>query len=71
MFLKLFMLLGFLLVFILATSQVVIPLWFNRPTFPMFRGKRRKLESDLAKAQDAVDQKELKIHVKDLKQQAR
>ena len=71
MFIRLLMATGLLVTLIFIVTQVIIPLWFSRPILSMFRGKRRALESDLARAQEAVDQRELKTRIKELKQQAR
>lgn len=55
MFLRLMEFLIYVILLLSIGSQIVIPLWRNRPMFPLFRQKR-KVESKFG---EAVEQKEV------------
>lgn len=65
MFLRLLELLFLVLVFIMVSTQVILPLWQNRPLFPIF-GRRRKVETQLGKVVEEREVNELEKRVHDL-----
>lgn len=44
---------------IMMITQVIVPLWKNRPIFPIFNRSRRDLESSLTALQELEDQQKL------------
>ena len=51
------------LIIICLMSQVVVPMWRNRPIFPILRS-RRKLESELRRVNESRDEVTLKTEIK-------
>ncbi|MGC9605264.1 MAG: hypothetical protein ABSF56_00690 [Minisyncoccia bacterium] len=39
--------------------QIAVPLWTNKPLFPMFRGNRRKLKAALRDARGTLDEQRI------------
>ena len=56
---------GCLIFTIFAVTQVVLPLWFGKPTFQLLRGKRLSLEGQLALADEALQEVGLQEDLKD------
>lgn len=52
-------LVGTILFLLFIVFQVGLPLWNNKPLFPMFRKNRRKLAADLRSARGDVDDQTL------------
>lgn len=55
-----------LLLILFVVTQVIWPMYRNRPLFPIFR-KRAVLERDLAQAHEARDEKELERTIRQTK----
>ena len=47
-------------------TQVVMPLWNDRPLFPVFR-RKHKLQNDLLSAKEAVDEGKLEEQIQKTK----
>lgn len=45
--------------FITAITQLVVPLWNDRPIFPMLNKRKAKLEQDLKTLNELKDEQEL------------
>ena len=58
------------LVIIVVATQIILPLRKNRPLFPIFR-KSNKLEKELGKVQQEVEDKKLAQKVNKLKKEVK
>ncbi len=67
MYLRLFQLLGTLALFGVLLSQVVIPLWHRKPTWPMFSKKRSAIEDEFINTNEQIELKALQERNNQLK----
>lgn len=57
-------LLVFATIIFLGITQVIIPLWNDRPLFPLLRKKNRELRQGLTMSREDVDQAETEQAIK-------
>lgn len=65
MFLRLIEALLYVALVLVTVSQVLIPLWRNRPMFPFFR-ERRKVESQFGEVAEKKEVEKLQQRMRDI-----